>query len=139
MDEVGRFDGTDGPRIVGPRDGSSVDLGAISAPVRGLGRGVGRRILACRASLGNEVVYAEPGDLAFKPRDQWHTFWSAGDTECRILEIISPATFEHYFEGFPSDPARRPAHAAAYGLEVDMDRVQSLCEEHGLRSPPLVM
>jgi hypothetical protein len=31
MDEVGRFDATKGPRIVGPRDGASVDLGAISA------------------------------------------------------------------------------------------------------------
>jgi hypothetical protein len=66
-------------------------------------------------------------------------FWNAGDTECRIIEIISLATFEHYFEGFPSDPARRPAHAAPYGLEVDVDRVRDLCEEHGLRFPPLVM
>jgi hypothetical protein len=49
------------------------------------------------------------------------------------------APFEHYFEGFPSDPAARPAHAATYGLEVDMDRVRDLCEEHGLRFPPLVM
>jgi hypothetical protein len=31
MDEVGRFDATKGPRIVGPRYGASVDLGAISA------------------------------------------------------------------------------------------------------------
>jgi len=91
------------------------------------------------ALLGDDVVYAGPGDLAFKPRDQWHTFWNAGDTECRILEIISPAGFEHYFERFPSDPAGRPAHAATYGLEVDVDRVRDLCEEHGLRFPPLVM
>ncbi len=26
---------------------------------------------------GHEVV-AEPGDLRFKPRGQWHTFWNAG-------------------------------------------------------------
>ena len=90
------------------------------------------------ALLGDEVVYAEAGDLVFKPRNQWHTFWNAGDTECRILEIISPATFEHYFEGFPPDPAARPAHAAAYGLETDMDRVAGFCQEHGLRFPPLV-
>ena len=31
------------------------------------------------ALLGDEVVYAEPGDLVFKPREQWHTFWNAGD------------------------------------------------------------
>ena len=31
------------------------------------------------AQLGDDVVYAEAGDLAFKPREQWHTFWNAGD------------------------------------------------------------
>ena len=30
------------------------------------------------ALLGDEVVEAGPGDLVFKPRDQWHTFWNAG-------------------------------------------------------------
>ena len=40
------------------------------------------------ALLGEEVVYAEAGDLVFKPRNQWHTFWNAGDEPCRILEII---------------------------------------------------
>ncbi len=52
------------------------------------------------ALLGDEVVYAEAGDLAFKPRDQWHTFWNAGDEPCRILEVISPAGFEHFFREF---------------------------------------
>ena len=49
------------------------------------------------ALLGDEVVYGEPGNLIFKPRDQWHTFWNAGDEPARILEIISPAGFERYF------------------------------------------
>ncbi len=40
------------------------------------------------ALLGDEVVEAGPGDLVFKPRNQWHTFWNAGDEPCRILEII---------------------------------------------------
>src|SRR5436190_713488 len=43
------------------------------------------------ALLGDGVVEAGPGDLVFKPRNQWHTFWNAGDEPCRILEIISPA------------------------------------------------
>jgi len=30
------------------------------------------------ALLGDEVVYGEPGDLIFKPRGQWHTFWTNG-------------------------------------------------------------
>src|SRR5215475_4154925 len=49
------------------------------------------------ALLGDDVVEAGPGDLVHKPRNEWHTFWNAGDEPCRILEIISPAGFEQYF------------------------------------------
>src|SRR6266851_207083 len=47
--------------------------------------------------LGDEVLEAGPGDLVFKPRGEWHTFWNAGDEPCRVLEIISPAGFERFF------------------------------------------
>src|SRR5690349_22681182 len=50
------------------------------------------------ALLGDEVVYAEAGDLVHKPRNQWHTFWNAGDEPCRILEIIAPGGFEDFFD-----------------------------------------
>src|SRR5436853_6653348 len=50
------------------------------------------------ALLGDEVVEAGPGALVFKPRNQWHTFWNAGNEPCRILELISPAGFERFFE-----------------------------------------
>src|SRR5437867_10371272 len=36
------------------------------------------------AMLGDEVLVANPGDLIFKPRNQWHTFWNAGDGPARI-------------------------------------------------------
>src|SRR5438105_15588812 len=29
------------------------------------------------ALLGEDVVEGGPGDLIFKPRNQWHTFWNA--------------------------------------------------------------
>jgi quercetin dioxygenase-like cupin family protein len=41
------------------------------------------------ALLGDEVVHGTAGDLIFKPRGQWHTFWNAGDETARILEIIA--------------------------------------------------
>src|ERR1051326_9609736 len=50
------------------------------------------------ALLGDDVLIGEPGDLIFKPRNQWHTFWNAGEEPARLLEIISPAGFERYFE-----------------------------------------
>ncbi len=31
------------------------------------------------AVLGGQEVFAGPGDLIFKPRNQWHTFWNAGE------------------------------------------------------------
>jgi mannose-6-phosphate isomerase-like protein (cupin superfamily) len=92
------------------------------------------------ALLGDEVVFGEPGDLVFKPRGQWHTFWNAGDTPARILEIISPAGFELYFDelidllagGGPPDPAAMQALAARHGLEVDPSSIPGLVQEHGL-------
>jgi hypothetical protein len=92
------------------------------------------------ARLGDEVVYAEEGDLVFKPRDQWHTFWNAGDGLCRILEIISPGGFEHLFKEMAEDPEAMDGESAAaldarYGLEVDYDSITRLCEEHGLAFP----
>lgn len=91
------------------------------------------------ARLGDEVVFGEPGDILFKPRDQWHTFWNAGDTEARLLEIISPAGFEKYFEelvelfvgGRPA-PEVLAEVRGRYGLEVDPGSVPGLVAAHGL-------
>jgi quercetin dioxygenase-like cupin family protein len=88
------------------------------------------------AQLGDEVVVGGPGDLIFKPRDQWHTFWNAGDEPARILEIISPAGFERYFdELLEPETADRPRATlpARYGLELDVDSIPGLLERHGLR------
>src|ERR1700687_5473341 len=35
------------------------------------------------AMLGNEVLVGGPGDLIYKPRNQWHTFWNDGDGPAR--------------------------------------------------------
>ena len=59
------------------------------------------------ALLGDDVVEAGPGDLVHKPRNQWHTFWNAGDEPCRILEIISPAGFEVFFRELSAWAASR--------------------------------
>ena len=94
------------------------------------------------ALLGDDVVYGEPGDFIFKPRDQWHTFWNAGEGPCRILEIISPGGFEHYFDELAETMARPdfnpgmvPEIAARYALDVDPEGTARVCAEHGLTSP----
>ncbi len=88
------------------------------------------------AQLGDEVVFGEPGDLIFKPRDQWHTFWNAGDEPARILEIISPAGFERFFEELvDGETPERPRATLPerYGIEFDVDSIPGLLERHGLR------
>ncbi len=92
------------------------------------------------ALLGDDVVEAGPGDLVFKPRDQWHTFWNAGDEPCRILEIISPAGFEQFFReltGLGGVLRAEPGEVATlnerYGLEMQPDTVPELLERFGLR------
>ena len=66
--------------------------------------------------LGVDVVYAETGDLVYKPRDVWHTFWNATDEPARLLEIISPAGFEQLFvelsDLLRTDPGNLEAAAA---------------------------
>src|SRR6478672_1404709 len=91
------------------------------------------------ALLGDEVVYGEPGDLIFKPRGQWHTFWNDGDEPARILEMNSPAGFERYFEEMVEflhqqtvapEPSALVAIAARYGLEVDRGSIPRLTQEY---------
>jgi mannose-6-phosphate isomerase-like protein (cupin superfamily) len=89
--------------------------------------------------LGDEVVEAGPGDLVFKPRNEWHTFWNAGDEPCRILEIIAPAGFEHFFEALvdlggvlEASEEELAALNDRYGLEMKPETVPGLLERFGL-------
>ncbi|HWA54277.1 MAG TPA: cupin domain-containing protein [Solirubrobacterales bacterium] len=91
------------------------------------------------ALLGDDVVYAETGDLVHKPRDQWHTFWNAGDEPCRILEILSPGGFENYFDALVDaiaagtmEPEKLGELEERYGIEHDLESIPGLCERFGL-------
>ena len=159
-------------KVVGPRDGKAGFLGSIGVRLMIEGPEAGDRfslvehpmspralaaplhrhtredeysyVLEGRlgALLGEEVVVAGPGDLVFKPRNQWHTFWNAGDVPARILEIISPAGFERYFEELvdlggvsQAGPETLAELCARYQLEMDPDSVPGLVERFGLRFP----
>jgi mannose-6-phosphate isomerase-like protein (cupin superfamily) len=164
MEQTPPSDG--GPRVVGPGDGKFVDLRSLGVrfmvwseesgggfslvehpiPPRTLAAPLHRHanedeysyVLEGRmgALLGDAVVYADIGTLVFKPRDQWHTFWNAGDGPCRILEIISPGGFERLFEQ-AAEPreAMNPPLDVRYGIEFDFESVGRLCEEHALVFP----
>src|SRR5437763_14556704 len=159
-------------RVLGPNDGKAGSLGTIDVrfmidradagercslvehpmPPRSLAGPLHRHsredeysyVLEGRvgALLGDEVVVGEPGDLIFKPRGQWHTFWNAGDQPARILEIISPAGFERFFAELvdlggvtQAEPQALGELSARYELEMDPDSIPGLAERFGVRCP----
>jgi mannose-6-phosphate isomerase-like protein (cupin superfamily) len=94
------------------------------------------------ALLGEDVLEAGPGDLVFKPRGEWHTFWNAGDEPCRILEIIAPAGFEKFFAELvelggaaQAEPELLRSLCERYALEMDPATVPGLIERFGVRFP----
>jgi mannose-6-phosphate isomerase-like protein (cupin superfamily) len=94
------------------------------------------------ALLGDEMLIGSPGDLIFKPRSQWHTFWNAGDAPARILEIISPAGFERFFAELVdlggvtrAEPQILAGLCARYGLEMAPESIPGLVERFDLRFP----
>jgi mannose-6-phosphate isomerase-like protein (cupin superfamily) len=92
------------------------------------------------ALLGDDVVTAGPGTWVRKPRHQWHTFWNAGETTCRIIEVISPAGFQNYFREVAAhwgDLAKFAEINRKYSLDMDFDSVPGLCERFGLTFPQL--
>ncbi|HVX30478.1 MAG TPA: cupin domain-containing protein [Nitrolancea sp.] len=90
--------------------------------------------------IGDTEQVAGPGTLVFKPRGIPHAFWNAGDTPARLLEIISPAGFERYFDEAaavfaadgPPDFAKVAEIAARYQMDIDFASVPLLAEKHGL-------
>ena len=169
-----RYTASQGPRKLQPQAGKSIDLGSVGvrfmawadetgggfslvehpipprtlvAPLHRLSREDEYSfVLEGRmgAILGDDVIYADTGEFAFKPRDQWHTFWNPDDTPCRILEIISPGGFEHFFDELADmmqapdfDPAQMGPLGGRYGVEFDPASLPRLCSEHNLDHPLL--
>jgi quercetin dioxygenase-like cupin family protein len=159
-------------KVVGPQDGKAGFLGTIGVRLMIDGEEAGNRfslvehpmspwalaaplhrharedeysyVLAGRvgALLGDDVVTGGPGDLIFKPRNQWHTFWNAGDEPARILEIISPAGFERFFAELvdlggvtKAGPQALADLSTRYELEMDPDSIRGLVERFDLRFP----
>jgi quercetin dioxygenase-like cupin family protein len=77
---------------------------------------------------------AAVGDLVFKPRGEWHTFWNASADPARVLEIISPGGLEEAFrvidtapEGLDLGPVIEP-----YGCEGDFEATLPIIEKYDL-------
>jgi len=85
-------------------------------------------------------VVLGPGGYITKPRGELHAMWNAGSTPARMIEIISPAGFEHFFREIcelaaagPADAADVTAIADRYGLVFDQpDWLPDVISRYGL-------
>jgi uncharacterized cupin superfamily protein len=94
---------------------------------------------------GDKEVVLGPGGYITKPRHEMHTMWNAGKVDARMIEIIQPAGFEHFFLGLvdltsyggPPDPEALARLAEDHGLVFgDQSTVADLIQRYGLTPPP---
>ena len=93
---------------------------------------------------GDREVVLGAGGYITKPRGELHTMWNAGSVPARMIEVISPAGFEHFFWGIgaaaadgPPDPEVIAALAAEHGLEFgDAPWLDDVIERYHLTPPP---
>ena len=74
--------------------------------------------------VGDEVEHAGAGSWALKPRNVVHAMWNRTDALARIIEVLTPAGTERWFEETAAlAPGDREGFAAS-------------CERHGIRWLP---
>ena len=92
---------------------------------------------------GDREAVLGPGGYITKPRNELHAMWNAGSVPARMIEIISPAGFEHFFRevvelvesGEPAD-ADVADLAARYGLRFgEPDWLPDVARRYGLDLP----
>src|SRR5215467_4781829 len=93
---------------------------------------------------GDREVVLGAGGYITKPRGELHTMWNAGQEPARMIEVISPAGFEHFFRemtdltaaGAPQLPDVM-ALAGRYGLLFDQPEwLPDLIARYHLNPPP---
>lgn len=87
--------------------------------------------------VGDHDVVVEEGGFLFKPRGIVHALWNPTDVDAIIIEFISPAGFEGFFEEMGALPAgsgpyRVQEIAARYGQTPHPELIAELSELYGV-------
>jgi quercetin dioxygenase-like cupin family protein len=91
------------------------------------------------ARVGDRVLETGAGSSLVKPRGTPHAMWNTGAEPARVLEILSPAGLEDYFEELApvlrdkAPPAEYDALAERYGLTIQSDWIEELERTYGVR------
>jgi hypothetical protein len=75
--------------------------------------------------VGDEVCTARAGEWALKPRDIEHAMWNPADEPARIIEVLTPAGSERWFEELAAladgDDAGFADACRRHGIEFHLD------------------
>lgn len=93
---------------------------------------------------GDREVVLSGGGYITKPRGEVHAMWNAGSVPARMIEIISPAGFEHFFRELADMTAAGPFDfgeviglAESYGLQfAEPEWLPDVVARFGLTPPP---
>jgi quercetin dioxygenase-like cupin family protein len=90
--------------------------------------------------LGDRVMEADTGAYLVKPRGIPHAMWNAGDAVAKVIEMVSPAGLETYFEELSAvltehrgDAPRYYALAEGYGIAIMDAWVEELEQTYGVK------
>jgi quercetin dioxygenase-like cupin family protein len=94
---------------------------------------------------GDREAVLGPGGYITKPRNELHAMWNAGDVPARMIEVISPAGFEGFFQelselltsaGQP-EVAQIAELASNYGLQFGQPEwLPDVISRYNLTPPP---
>ncbi len=161
---------TPGPKLVGPGDGKTVMLYGVrfGYKVEGADSGGSLALLEVEipagtlvkphnhsredelsvvlagtvgVRVGDRVLEAGQGAYLVKPRGTPHAMWNASGEPAKVLEILSPAGLEAYFEELApvlrrhggDAPQQFYELAARYGLTIEDDWIEELERTYGVK------
>ncbi|HEU4396862.1 MAG TPA: cupin domain-containing protein [Actinomycetota bacterium] len=91
--------------------------------------------------LGDRVLKAGPGASLVKPRGIPHAMWNSGGGPATVLEMLSPAGLEAYFEELApvlrkeggTGPPEYYTLAERYGITIQDDWIEELEKAYGVK------
>lgn len=88
--------------------------------------------------VDDEIAHARVGHWALKPRDIPHAMWNATDRPARIIEVLTPAGSEVWFEEIarldPTDSEAFDKACRRHGISFDRESpwIPRLKQQYGL-------
>jgi quercetin dioxygenase-like cupin family protein len=91
--------------------------------------------------IGDRALEASRGSYMVKPRGIPHAMWNAGGTPARVVEMLSPAGLETYFERLGPILAHEGGAGAkeyyelahSYGITIQDDWIEELERTYGVK------